>query len=192
MNDHQGLIAAFYDWFTRNGGSYAPGTSLSWTEAKGIAVHLIDNTDLSSLLGQPIVTCPHALSISSLNALNVHEVFKHRPPFALPEQLIEKGSPRLIGAVFLCAQYLLGSRSFWYDYFNVLPGIPGRSNGRGIGEVQNPLWWADEEKSWLDGTNVERGVRDLLRSWELEWENWEGTLTDWASSGGLQGFNWYV
>lgn len=192
MRDHVELIESFHKWFKRSGGFYASGTALSWSEEKGISVHLKDGADLTTLLGQSIVTCPHTLSLSSLNALNTTEAFKDRLPFRLPDQLLQRGSPRLTGAVFLCAHYLLGSKSFWCDYFNVLPGVPGKNNGRGIGVVQNPLWWTDAEKAWLDGTNVERGVSDLLRSWELEWENWERTLTEWATSVGLEGFDWYV
>jgi len=110
----------------------------------------------------------------------------------LPEILHKEARPQFVAAVWVAVQYLLGARSRWSAYFDVLPGLPnsnsnslGETGKRGLGELDTPLWWSAEERAWLQGTNLARGVADLEGMWEAEWERWEDVVGTWASGQGL-------
>jgi len=111
----------------------------------------------------------------------------------LPEELRRQARPQFVAAVCLAAHYLLGARSHWYPYFRVLPALPLDDDGRveqdgrkiGLGEIDTPLWWSDEEKAWLQGTNLAKGVNDLDAAWNEEWSQWERVVLGWAEQQGL-------
>lgn len=188
-DDHfRNALDAFLVWFTTNGGYVHPSLSLSYEADRGICAHHSPASARAMKLGEPVLRSPHELSLSSLNALGY--LSQHGFDVELPARLVKDGNPRLAGALFLCVQYLLGEKSFWYHYLNVLPRPYGKQTGHGIGHVESPMYWSKEEVSWLQCTNLERGVVDLTDCWETLWREWSETFAEWTLSMGLPAMDW--
>ncbi|KAI9806120.1 MAG: hypothetical protein M1833_004527 [Piccolia ochrophora] len=107
------------------------------------------------------LSCPHALSISYLNAINLAPFRPRSDP--LPESLLQSLPPHSVTVFFLCQQYLQKERSFWWPYIRSLPQ-PHEGNLTGT-----PHWFSEQDKLWLRGTNLEKGQEDLETLWKEEW-----------------------
>lgn len=184
-------IDDFLVWFKEHGGWIHPNVVFDYNEARGISLRSLPSKDASAdvfTVGKPVITCPFNLSLSSLNTIGL--VSEPYNDVALPDKLLKHGSPRLLGAAFLCVQYLLGTKSFWKPYLDVLPQPRRSKSDRGFSEVDCPLYWSPEELTWLQDTNIQRGIFELNDSWETIWRQWSKTLIEWTSSIGLPGMDW--
>lgn len=159
--------------------------------------------------GTLAISCPHDVSLSALNAGRINGESWPRStegkdggsePLELPEALRREARPQFVAAVWVAVQYALGERSRWRAYLDVLPGVPvddgdveveqggggdGRAERRGLGELDTPLWWGEEERKWLQGTNLAKGIVDLGAGWEGEWRRWEEVVLDWGRRKGV-------
>lgn len=217
----QDRLSTFTTWFTTRGGLIHPSTELVHTPDQG--VHLRRKPAASTVLdlrsGEIVIQCPHALTLSALDVWGV--TVPDQPPadeFAAkrdgnggkskrlelpPELVVSAPRPQCLAAVYLCLQFDLGRESRWSPYLDCLPGLPAGSRelsedakgekGCGIGEVESPVWWNQEERSWIEGTPLERGLEMLEGLWKVEWEDWGREVGTWVERKGERngwGLDW--
>lgn len=125
-------LERFLVWFKNHGGYLHQGLVVSYDESDGICVRrspLPAKYEHDLQQGDPVIRCPHSLSMSSMNAVNAG--FQRGQRLDFPEKALKDGGPRLLGAAYLCVQRLLGQESFWYHYLNILPRPRGGSYASG-------------------------------------------------------------
>lgn len=196
-------LEAFVSWFINQGGYIHPSTELLYTPSRGVHLRVKPCAPLPAshlTPGTLVISCPHSASLSALNPQDSHPFFPCRlSAFAEADrgffaQLLAEARPQVVAAVWLCVQWREGDGSWWREYLDVLPGIPRDVGGdvggnvgdveRGLGEVDSPVWWTEEEVSWVRGTNLERGKIELEAGWRNEWERMEKEVTGWAARRG--------
>lgn len=193
-------VERFQKWFISQGGFLHPAVELVYGAEKGISL-FVKNDEAFEVPspGTILASCPHELSLSSLNAFkDVSPLFSmhgtHGQISELPSDVLRDAGPRFIAAILLCVEYLRGEQSFWANYIDILPGPPildaGESSRRGLGEVGGPIWWTEEELKCLEGTNIPRGVDDLIANWGKLWQKWGGMISTWAKGNALNGLDW--
>lgn len=153
---------------------------LAWARENGTQVRAvsIESSAESGLLlratqdiqpGSSIVSCSYKTMLSYLNvALNSVSTAE-----AFPEEFVkalEMEDPNIIGHFLLVQQYLLGSKSFWWPYIQLLPQ-PDQPEKLGI-----PILWSEEDFEFLAGTNAEPPVRQRRGMWQDEWKRGVGLL----------------
>lgn len=189
--DPKALIEKFVTWFEANGGYINPAAEIQYEQGRGIAVRRrLSSPDGSPDLGpgDTIIRSPHSLSLSSLNALSI--LPQQGRAIQIPEVVIQDRNPQVIAATYLCVQWLLGKKSFWWPYLRLLPQPNNNARLRGFSEVDTPLYWSDSELQWVAGTSLEQGVRDLNGSWMFMWQRRKITLGDWTEAMGLDRLDW--
>ena len=106
---------------------------------------------------EAIVELPAKLSLSYLNALAT-------PSPLLPKSALGSLPPHVVGRLFLAAEYLRGTDSFWAPYIATLPQPTDRD-----GWALPPFWYGPDAEL-LEGTNVEVGISKILADVRGEWE----------------------
>ncbi|KAI9806784.1 MAG: hypothetical protein M1825_006242 [Sarcosagium campestre] len=149
---------------------------LNWAKEYGAIVHgslevVVDDDsgahmrvkrDTPSIDGRTVLlACPHALSISYLNAIECLPFVSHSK--RLPDAFIKALSKHTVTVFFLCQQYLLRDDSFWWPYLRTL--IPPEE-GEKLG---TPLWFSETDKQWFRGTNMKVGYEDREKEWHSQW-----------------------
>lgn len=126
-------LTTLQQWLLDNRGSVSPNISLEWNETSGVHCRAASPLDQDSR----ICTVPHALALSSLNALvdDDFTVFRKRGL-----------APEAIGYFYLMYQYINKDRSFWKPYLETLPG-PETAH-------HTPFWFNDKDLEWLEDTDV--------------------------------------
>jgi len=200
-------LAAFKSWFTFISGQLHPAVDFTYSDSAGVTLRVRPDFVGALPTGTLVIACPHEASLSALNAVGAgvlggrdwlgdvdgdgggrEGMEAGYAGLELPEILHKQARPQFVAAVWIAVQYLLGDRSRWSAYFDVLPGLPNSNSlsttnipgKRGLGELDTPLWWSAEERAWLQGTNLARGVADLEGMWETEWARWEHVVGKWA------------
>lgn len=115
--------------------------------------------------GSNIVTCPYQISLSYLNAIAAPGFLRHSKPF--PQNFLDtlsQDDPNIIGYFFLIQQYVLKDKSFWWPYIRLLPQ-PSEPEKLGI-----PIWWSEEDRRFLEGTNAEPPIKTRKVMWVNEWK----------------------
>jgi hypothetical protein len=191
-------LQTFKSWFAAHGGFIHPDLDFVYTPEAGVTLH-VKATYRGTFPDNTIaISCPHALSLSALNAGKVGG--GTWPPrdatpgscdavLELPEILRQQARPQFVAAVWVAVQYLLGEKSAWWPYLEVLPGVPADDAEnlpeRGLGELDTPMWWSSDERAWLHGTNLAKGIADLEAVWMKEWDVWGSVVEEWVKSVGL-------
>jgi len=136
-----------------------------------------------------IVTCSYQISLSYLNAIEAPYFPSHSSTF--PQQFLDvlgEDDPNIIGHFFLMQQYLMREKSFWYLYIRILPQPRDAKN------LAIPIWWPEEDRRFLAGTNAEPPIEKRQALWREEWrrgrelmkgEEWEEygyELYQWAAT----------
>lgn len=198
-------LEAFKSWFTANGGYIHPLAELAADPARGVHLRvrqsgqqkLASNGAAKSIpKGTKIISCPHSLSLSALNARDYPPLFPIRPTDAtslainLPKQFLQEARPQCVAAVLLYAQSVSSKESFWKEYLDVLPSAPSVDEDAAGLELDSPLWWDEEELSWIQGTNLGKGRQDLMNVWRGEWERWKPVVSEWTGGLGWE-MSWY-
>jgi len=189
MTSPQHRLESFATWFTTKGGFIHPSVELVHSSVEG--VHLRVKSSPSALISSDtsIIRCPHSLTLSALNAINVPPLFPARDSTtALPKNLLIEARPQSVAALYLALHWIERDRSWWAAYLKCLPGPPD-VDWDGIGVIDTPLWWGNEEKAWIAGTNLERGASVLEALWRQEWERFGTTMVTWGNERGVA-FTW--
>lgn len=136
------------------------------------------NSALSTHLPQRsrIVSCPFPISLSYLNALDAFPGLRsHSTPF--PAAFITTQQPKVIGCFFLIKQYLAGSTSHWAPYIRSLPQ-PDEPH-----KLATPLYYPEEARRWLGGTNLPAAIAQRGAMWRGEFEGGREVLD---GNGGME------
>lgn len=199
-------LEAFRAWFTSNGGHIHKDVQLTYTTAKG--VHFLLNPNATKLPpGTCLISCPHSLTLSALNADGRFALFPPGGPrkdsFAggsamggFPSSLKEQAPiASCMGTAWLCIQHALYEQSFWAPYIGVLPrltpdGAADTSDSpvsdRGLGEIDIPILWSDDEREWFKSSPLDKGTSDREALVHGECGEWLGLVSSWARQHGLE------
>lgn len=193
MDKTDSLVA----WGKKHGAKLNDCVSIYDDKTYGISVRALEDLPADT----QIVTCPFSISLSYFNALNIFpELRSHmdNSPVgaqAFPSELIEKAEPHVVGNFWLIGQYLLEEKSFWYNYIHCLPQ-PDEND-----KLNTPAFYNLEERKYLIGTQVGRGLAKREETWRGEWsegrnvmestdlypwrelrESWSWELYKWAAT----------
>ena len=169
----------FLAWFLFNGGFVNPRAELHHSDGYHLRVKpdggsIVPGEDESAA---KIIFCPHALTISFLNARES----------ILLQCLKGKGfSQTIVLRLFLIEQYLLGKQSFWYPYIQCLPS-PENKHG-----FHTPMWWEPDELAWLRGTNLGRAAAERKKGWQNEFNSALKILKDHDEQTAWKMWTWFV
>lgn len=156
------IIDQLVRWFVDHGGFIHPAVELVEHSAHGFCMRVRpDAQELKK--GTLILRSPHTASLSYFNAIRFPPFESHSEPF--PDVFLQEASPRTVAVFFLSQQYLLKEQSFWWPYIRILPQ-PDEPE-----KLSTPLWFSEEDKTWLKGTNMERGASVRFDDWRKEWQN---------------------
>lgn len=145
-------MEALEKWFKDNGGYLNSSVHLSSDERLG--AHFRCVSDIPA--GTHILTVPHHLAISNLNAQvdDAFPVFKEKAKSFTVEALT---------FFYLCAQYINKETSFWKPYLETLP-----SPEYGY---ETPLWFDEQDKKWLEGTDLQPTSLAREAVWNEYWQD---------------------
>ncbi|KAI9725951.1 MAG: hypothetical protein M1828_002279 [Chrysothrix sp. TS-e1954] len=207
-------LSDFVHWFQLHGGHVHDSVEFVHSLDKGVHMRVKKNCSASDLTsagrlpkGTCAISCPHALTYSALNALRDSDCLpRSEDPtkeignrhLALPQDLLGKARPQFVAAFGFAIQWLSGGASPWYPYLQMLPLPPSAAcvspncyTHPSCDEIDSPLWWSDEERAWLSGTSLEKGVIDLEAFWLQQWNEWQGLMVPWAKHHGVE-LTWCV
>lgn len=143
-------VAVFKAWLKANGVTFEPHVEIRHDNDYG--VHLVTTGDISP--GRMIVTVPHSIALSSLNAQVdlAFPVFKtHAKSFTV----------EALGFFYLMAQRINRETSFWKPYLDLLP-----TPEQGVG---TPFWFDQDDLAWLQGTDLHQTFLGRQEVWERYW-----------------------
>jgi hypothetical protein len=133
--------------------------------------------------GTRLAISSYETSLSYLNATGIYAQFKsHSTEPGFPMEFVDAlkvENPHIIGHFFLIQQYLLGEKSFWWNYIRLLPQ-PDDPEALGI-----PVGWPEADLKFLAGTNAEPPIQKKLKLWQNEWALGIWSLRNYMS-------NWHV
>ena len=107
--------------------------------------------------GDQIVSCPHLLTISILNAEEAE------PPWPELRDVSTDIAADILTRFFLIEEYLMQEASFWWSYMQMLPQ-PDQTE-----LLSTPVWYDENDLAWIAGTNLEGARRSRLAAWQAEY-----------------------
>lgn len=148
-------MEALQQWFKNNGGYLHPSTRLSRDDDFGTFLRATETVNE----GTPIITGPHSLSLSALNAMvdDAYPVFKENANAFTVEAL---------GFFYLMVQWLDREKSFWKPYLDTLP-----TPEEGFG---TPNFFDDDDLKWIERTDLHLVYVKRRDVWEQYWR--EGVI----------------
>lgn len=146
----------FKAWFLSHGGTFHADTEIV-SSSHGFFIRVRDKRGL--LPGAQVVSCPHSLVISWLNA--VRDPFLGQFDRHSASQFINQ---LVITRIFLMKQFLLREQSLWWPYIRMLPQPDD------LHKFNTPLWYEPEDLTWIRGTNLEHGAQRMESLWRQEYE----------------------
>lgn len=198
----QPQIERLTSWFIEKGGHIHPDIEFAFNEDTGIFARkreaLNGQNQYAKLeSGSTIISCPHGLTLSALDADSSLPSFSGYPArdknengVTLPQQVIDSAPrPQSLAALWLCIQKSLGEKSYWEPYIDCLPTPYNASNSGSqepVSVLDTPLYWTEEEKSYFAGSPLEVGTRALENSWKLEFNAWWPCLEKLNENLGLE------
>ncbi|KAF4625236.1 hypothetical protein G7Y89_g12935 [Cudoniella acicularis] len=114
-----------------------------------------------------LVSCSYNTTLSYLNAIQASDIFQRHDSQPFPSEFTQAMSPEdpnIIGHFFLMQQYLMGYKSFWWNYIRLLPQ-PDETKSLAL-----PIWWPESDRIFLAGTNAEPPISKRQQLWKAEWE----------------------
>lgn len=143
---------ALEKWFKENGGYLNPSVNICYSEELGAHFRTVEEVPA----GTRILTVPHHLAISNLNAQvdDAFPVFRtHAKSFTV----------EALTFFYLMAQWIHKETSFWKPYLETLPPP---DNG-----YETPLWFSEEDKKWLEGTDLQPTSLAREEIWQKYWQD---------------------
>lgn len=157
-----GALVRLLNWFAANRGLLNDDVQVRYSQSRGY--HVLAARDLHT---STVITCPLSLTLSWLNLDPTQAVVgKIDSPLkaclgAIPDHVLS--------TLVLVEQASLGQRSFWHPYIACLPRA---------GALSTPLYFADEDLKWLQGTNLAKATDERRQSWQAEWQTASAQLKD--------------
>ncbi|KAI5254280.1 SET domain-containing protein [Aureobasidium subglaciale] len=143
---------AFENWFRNNGGYLHPAVHLAHDEDQGS--HFRATAVIEP--GTHVLTVPHSLSMSNLNA----QVDDDFPVFRThAKEFTVEG----LSFFYLMAQWLKKDKSFWKPYLDILP-TPEQG-------FETPIFYDEEDRKWLEGTDLHPTLLGREAAWKRYWED---------------------
>ncbi|KAI5196713.1 hypothetical protein AUEXF2481DRAFT_5995 [Aureobasidium subglaciale EXF-2481] len=143
---------AFENWFRNNGGYLHPAVHLAHDEDQGS--HFRATAVIEP--GTHVLTVPHSLSMSNLNA----QVDDDFPVFRThAKEFTVEG----LSFFYLMAQWLNKDKSFWKPYLDILP-TPEQG-------FETPIFYDEEDRKWLEGTDLHPTLLGREAAWKRYWED---------------------
>jgi hypothetical protein len=174
------ILRDLKQWSNTHGISLHPSVDIKYNESKGFHLCALESNPLDQEKGNWVASCPHAASLSVLNA-----VAQEDPSFPLRSNigsvLSQKCSKTTIAHFLLIEQYLLGDKSFWAPYLKALPQP---------GSLSTPLYFSDDDRRWLAGTNLLKAVQLRESRWKEDCDKGIKALTEAGVDS--QGYIWQV
>lgn len=167
----QSRTAALLHWAEVNHTSLHPHVEIYQDPVTGLSFRAVENIPKDDNL----VNCSYHTVLSYLNAIDACPQFSLHGSPSFPVEFLntlEQDNPHIIGHFFLIQQYLMGEKSFWWNYIRLLPQ-PDQPRALAI-----PIWWPEADQDFLDGTNAGPPVRLKQRIWREEWEQGINLLKD--------------
>jgi hypothetical protein len=150
------LLERIQDWFIINGGKIHPAVEV--TRSNDYAGYCLCVRKGHELLAtNVVVSCPQSLVLSVLNVDNA------AVPWSAQLKLRWLHSPEVLTRLLLVEQFLLEERSFWHPYIQLLPQPSEQS-------LDTPLFYTEEDMTWLKGTNLEATKITRENQWRHEYE----------------------
>lgn len=173
-------IKDLLDWGEQNGATLNPNAEVYVSPTFGVSLRVKEspengtNDAPSFAPHSTIVSTPYTTSMSYMNAYDAFPTLSARSP-RFPQKFLHEVPAKVIGCYFLMQQYLLGDQSFWAPYIRSLPQ-PDEPE-----KLATPLYWNDEARAWLNGTNLLMAVRQREEMWSEELDHaakvfWNGCL----------------
>lgn len=166
-------------WVLENEGYLHPSAQLAFSSRKGYHAVVTDGTTLSN--GTRVASCPMPVTLSVLNALDIHPFSSHGTRFPAPFLRDQSKNPQSLQAFFLMEQLLLGEKSWWAPYIATLPTV----------EDITSMQFDEDDVIWLEGTNLKGGLSDQDAKWKEMFSHGveQLKLLGWANA--LNGsYNW--
>ena len=156
-------------WFTSKGGRLHVNVEIAYSSVDGYYLQSNGEIAASSL----IVHCPRATTIS------IDDIKKVDWPDSFKSHFLDSSSEVLV-RFLLVHEYCLGQDSKWWPYLATLP-----SPGDQVGErnLQTPLYFTEEDRSWLQGTNIEAAVVRREHEWQKEFNQGMAFFKDYEGAG---------
>lgn len=139
-------------WFRDNGGYLHPSIQLAQDAEHGSHFRATASIEL----GSHVLTVPHSLAMSNLNA----QVDDDFPVFRTHAQQFTVQS---LGFFYLMAQWLNKDKSFWKPYLDILPSPEGG--------FETPMFYGEDDRQWLEGTDLHASVLGRDAAWKKYWED---------------------
>lgn len=132
-------------WFVENGGHL--NEAIEMVHCLEYGYHYVAQ---SRPIGpqEVVCKCPFSLTLSHLNVMRESPVgIRNNFSCSVCSRLIQitEINRSTIAAFFLAEQRLKGEDSFWFPYIQLLPSEA---------DMTTPLWFTDEERCYLRGTNL--------------------------------------
>lgn len=153
------VLREMKEWFTEHGGSLHQVDVAIIDEAEGCGLVALAPLEAGQLvLRVPMSLCVHveAVHLSVLRDVVAGE----------PQLLAEEAQDELL-ALVLMAERRAGRHSYWWPYLKVMPG-----------EYDTPLYWGEEERRYLAGTNVGLLTAIMERRIAQDWKDLHAGLVE--------------
>lgn len=141
-------------WVLQHSGVFHQHVQLAHSSRKGF--HAVVAPGQTIAQGTRIAACPMELTLSVLNALDVHPFSSHGTRF--PESFLSAQStlPQSLQAFFLMDQLVKGQHSWWAPYIATLPTPQ---------DISNLQFETPADLIWLQGTNLKAGLATQTDNW---------------------------
>ena len=149
-------LERFEKWFIENGGQLGENLSLSYDSNSGVNLRLSEGSEL--VPGSCIISCPHSLSLSFLDASDNGNPLIDQLITQVPARL----SPINVMRFFLMEQFQLGELSSWWPYVQILPQ-PSSTYC-----FNTPLYYDEVDWCWIRGTSLEAAAKRTEEQWREE------------------------
>lgn len=160
-------------WFLANGGYISPLTEVVTDDQGQYHVRVRSGHNVAE--SERLVSCPHTLTFSYASIQ--HSELKTKACEATPSPI----SQDIVLRLLFMEQYLLGEKSFWWPYISIIPQPSQRhgayenveESGAVAGSVKTfhtPLYFDEEDKLWLHGTNLGVATKQRATDWRDEFE----------------------
>ena len=103
------------------------------------------------------------------------------PPWPVSFLEFYDDRPEIITRFLLLELRAQGNKGKWWSYIDSLPK-----------EFDTPLWWSDEDRAWLEGTNLFGASQIRYKQWKQEYEDGMRHLLPTLSHEQQQHYTWEV